>query len=167
MTNGPMIDARDRRSLAALALMLIVCFLVAGIGGAVTAPKIDGWYAALAKPWFNPPNWLFGPAWTLLYAMMAIAAWRVWRTDPSLRTNRRALGLFAAQLVFNLAWSIAFFGAESPLAGLLVIVVLELLIISTILAFRRHDIIAVWLLVPYAAWVGFASALNMAIYSLN
>ena len=156
-----------RTSLPALAVFLILCFAAAGIGGAVTAPKIDTWYATLVKPSFNPPNWVFGPVWTLLFGLMAIAAWRVWRTDPKIGANRRALVLFGAQLLFNVGWSIAFFGAENPLAGLLVILVLEALIVMTIRAFLRHDRPAAWMLVPYAAWVGFATLLNLTIYSLN
>jgi tryptophan-rich sensory protein len=164
---GAMVPAWGFRSLRALAVLLVICFLAAAIGGAVTTPKIDGWYATLTKPSFNPPNWIFGPVWTILYAMMAFAAWRVWRTDPAIVANRRALLLFMLQLVFNLAWSTAFFGVENPLAGLVVIVLLEILIVATILAFGKQDKTAAWLLVPYAAWVGFAMLLNIAIYRLN
>ena len=159
--------AWSRRSLIALAVCLALCFGVAAIGGAVTTPQINGWYATLAKPSFNPPDWIFGPVWSLLFAMMAIAAWRVWGADPRMRRNRTALLLFALQLAFNLAWSVAFFGAQSPLSGLVVIVPLEILIVATILAFTRHDRVAALMLVPYAAWVGFAMLLNFTIYSLN
>jgi tryptophan-rich sensory protein len=155
------------RSIAALAALLVLCFAVAAIGGAVTRPSIESWYAGLAKPPFNPPDRVFAPVWTLLYAMMAVAAWRIWLADPRMRSNRRALVLFALQLAFNLAWSVAFFGARSPLAGLVVILVLEGLIAATIAEFHRFDRLAAWLMVPYAAWVAFAIALNVAIYSLN
>ncbi len=155
------------RSVVALIVSLALCFAVAAIGGAVTRPNIDGWYAGLAKPPFNPPDWVFAPVWTLLFAMMAVAAWRVWLADPSMRSNRRALILFALQLAFNLAWSVVFFGAQSPLAGLVVILVLEGLIAATIAAFRPIDRLAAWLMVPYAAWVAFAIVLNLSIYSLN
>lgn len=155
------------RSIAALAVALILCFAVAAIGGAVTRPAIDGWYADLAKPSFNPPDWVFAPVWTVLFAMMAVAAWRIWLAGPQTGSNRRALVLFALQLACNLAWSIAFFGARSPSAGLVVILVLEALIVMTILDFRRIDRLAAWLMVPYAAWVAFAIVLNIAIYSLN
>lgn len=155
------------RSILALAVSLALCFAVAAVGGAVTRPAINGWYAGLAKPPFNPPDWVFAPVWTLLFAMMAVAAWRIGLADPQMRSNRRALVLFALQLAVNLGWSVAFFGARSPLAGLVVILVLEALIVATILEFRHLDRPAAWLMVPYAAWVAFAIVLNVAIYSLN
>ena len=155
------------RSLLVLAMFLVLCFVVAAIGGNVTTPEIGGWYATLAKPSFNPPAWIFGPVWSLLYTMMAFAGWLVWRADPAMRKNRGALLLFLLQLAFNLAWSVAFFGMHSPLFGLFVIVPLEILIIATALAFAKFDRIAAWLLVPYAAWVAFAMLLNIAIYRLN
>lgn len=155
------------RSIVALAGSLVLCFAVAAIGGAVTRPNIDGWYAGIAKPPFNPPDWVFAPVWTLLFAMMAVAAWRIWLADPRMQSNRRALVLFTLQLAFNLAWSVAFFGAGSPLAGLVVIVALEGLIVATIIEFGRIDRLAAWLMVPYAAWVAFAIVLNVSIYNLN
>lgn len=163
----PADSATSWRSLGVLVLFLVICFLAAALGSTVTTPKIDGWYAALAKPPFNPPDWIFAPVWSLLFAMMAVAAWRVWLTDRAIVRNRRALLLFALQLLFNMAWSIVFFGAESPFGGIFVIAILEALIVATILAFRRHDSLAAWLLVPYAAWVAFAMVLNVAIYRLN
>ena len=161
------LPATDRRSLIALGGFLVVCFLVAGLAGAVTNPKIPTWYAGLEKPAFTPPNWLFGPVWALLYAMMAVAAWRVWRTQGEPELRRRALAVFGAQLALNCIWSFAFFGAESPLAGLLVILALEALILWTILLFARLDRTAALLMAPYAAWVAYAAALNLAIHALN
>jgi benzodiazapine receptor len=158
---------RGGRSIAVLAVSLVLCFAVAAIGGAVTSPAIDGWYAGLAKPPFNPPDLVFAPVWSLLYAMMAVAAWRIWLAEPQMRSNRRALFLFALQLALNLGWSVAFFGTRSPLAGLIVILALEAVIVATILEFMRIDRLAAWLMVPYAAWVAFAIVLNVAIYSLN
>jgi benzodiazapine receptor len=159
--------AADRRSLIALGGFLVICTLVAGLASAVTNPKIPTWYAGLTKPAFTPPDWLFGPVWTLLYAMMAIAAWRVWRTQGEPDLRRRALAVFGAQLALNGIWPFAFFGAESPLAGLLVILALEALILWAILLFSRLDRIAALLMAAYAAWVAYAAALNVAILALN
>lgn len=161
------LPASGRRSLIALAGFLVICFLVAALASAVTNPKIPGWYGTLEKPAFTPPDWVFGPVWTLLYAMMAVAAWRVWRTEGMPGPRRRALSVFGAQLALNGAWSFAFFGAESPLAGLIVILALEALILWTILLFARLDRLAAILLAPYAAWVAYAAALNLAILHLN
>jgi tryptophan-rich sensory protein len=126
------------------------------------------WYASLAKPDWTPPTWVFGPAWTILYAMMALAAWRLWRrrhTRP--RESRRALALFAVQLALNLAWTPVFFGMQRPDLALAVILLLWAAIAATIVAAWRACRTAAALLVPYLAWVTFATALNMAIWRLN
>jgi tryptophan-rich sensory protein len=139
--------------------------VVAAVGSWITLPKIPTWYAGLAKPAFTPPNAVFGPAWTTLYGLMAVAAWRV-SLAPALE-RRRALALFVAQLVVNALWSPAFFGLEAPRLGLAVILVLVVLVATTLFAFWRIDRLAGWLLVPYLAWVGYACALNAAIVALN
>lgn len=138
--------------------------LVVGGGlliGAVTAP--GPWYETLAKPSFNPPGWLFGPVWTVLYVLIAIAGWRVWQRERS----GRAMTLWWVQLVLNFLWSPVFFALHA--VGLALVVVLALL--ATILAFiaaaRHVDRISAWLFVPYAAWVAFASLLNGAIWTMN
>ncbi len=125
------------------------------------------WYPTLVKPSFNPPNWAFPVAWTLLFALMGSAFWRVLRAPEG--TPWRALGLklFVAQLVVNVAWSTAFFGARSPLLGMLVIVPFWALICANALVFRRVDRAAALLLVPYLAWVAFAAVLNAAILQMN
>ncbi|MGQ0581664.1 MAG: TspO/MBR family protein [Reyranella sp.] len=152
--------------IAALVLFVGLCLGIGALGAAVTATSVKTWYAALAKPSFNPPNAVFGPVWTVLYVLMAIAAWRVWRTADR-DTARGPLTLFALQLAINLGWSVTFFGLERIGPAVAVVVVLELAVVATALAFRPIDRIAAWLLVPYVAWVGFATILNIAIWRLN
>jgi tryptophan-rich sensory protein len=165
-----MIDTMDHRtglpSIGALILCLAICFGAAAIGSWLTFPEISTWYAGLNKPAFNPPNSVFGPVWTVLYALMAVAMWRVW-THGGGAERRYAATLFAVQLLLNVGWSAAFFAAHSPVAGLAVIVLLLVAIAFTIDAFHRIDRLAAWLLIPYAAWVTFATALNAAIVMLN
>lgn len=161
------IPAVDRRSVVALLGFLLLCFGVAALASAVTQPAIGSWYAGLDKPAFTPPNWVFGPAWSILYVLMAVAAWRVWRTTREAKLRRRAHAAFATQLGLNLAWSFAFFGAKSPIAGLVVIVALEIAILITAFLFAKLDWAAAWLLAPYAAWVGYAFALNLGVVVLN
>ena len=154
------------RRIAALVVFVGLCLAVGALGGWVTAGSVKDWYPTLHKPLFNPPNCLFGPVWTVLYAMMGVAAWRVWCKAWGNRA-RRPLALFALQLALNLGWSVAFFGLERLGPSVAVILVLELAVVATALAFRPIDRIAAWLLVPYVAWVGFATILNIAIWRLN
>lgn len=151
--------------LAALAAFVGLCLVVGAVGGAVTATSVGTWYAGLAKPGFNPPNGVFGPVWTALYVMMAVAAWRVWRAGAPVRG--RALGLWGAQLALNLAWSCLFFGLRAPGPALAEIAVLWAAIAATMLAFRRLDRFAAWLMAPYLAWVSFAAVLNYEVWRLN
>jgi tryptophan-rich sensory protein len=146
-----------------LLIALAACLGVGGIGGWLTSSSVDSWYPTLVRPAWTPPGWLFGPVWTALYAAMAVSAWLAWRAGAP----RRALGLFAAQLACNLAWSALFFGLRSPLAGLIDIVLLLGLIAATAVAFARSSRPAALLLVPYGLWVAFATALNAAIWALN
>jgi tryptophan-rich sensory protein len=161
------ISADDRRSVFALVGFLGLCFGVAALGSAVTLPAVRDWYPTLAKPGFTPPNWLFGPVWTVLYAAMAVAAWRAWRTKGSEAVRRLALRAFALQLGLNLAWSFAFFGAKSLVVGLIIILLLEAAILWTTALFARLDRLAAWLMAPYAAWVAYAAVLNISILRLN
>ena len=150
---------------AALAVLPI---LAAGLAGqAATFPNLAPWYAGLAKPSFNPPNWLFGPAWGTLYVLMAVAAWRMLGPPPGTPGRRQALTLFYLQLALNAAWSWMFFALHNPLLGLVNILPQLLVIVLTIDRFRRLDRIAALCLVPLAAWVAFASTLNFAIWRLN
>jgi tryptophan-rich sensory protein len=148
--------------LVVLVIALAGCFAAAGIGGLVTSRSLRGWYAGLAKPSWNPPNWVFGPVWTVLYAAMGVAAWLVWRVRDE-HDVRIALVWFGVQLIVNVAWSVAFFGLRSPAAGLVVIVLLWWAIAGTIASFASVSLLAAGMLVPYLAWVTFATVLNGAI----
>lgn len=149
-----------------LVLFLVLCLGIGALGAAVTASSVKTWYVDLNKPPFTPPNEVFGPVWTVLYVMMGIAAWRVWRAVDR-ETAQGPLTLFALQLALNLGWSVAFFGLERTGSAVAVILVLELAVVSTALAFRPIDRLAALLMVPYALWVGFATVLNIAIWRLN
>lgn len=148
-----------------LAISVVVCFAAAGFGSLFTAPAIGGWYAGINKPSWTPPNWLFGPVWSALYLMMAVAAWLVWRETGL--TRGAALKLFAAQLLLNALWSYLFFGLKRPGFAFAEIVLLWVAILATTLAFRRVTPAAAWLMVPYFLWVTFAAALNFQIWRLN
>jgi len=154
------------RSLIRLVISLALCFGAAALGSWMTYPNIASWFVGLNKPFFSPPNWLFAPVWTVLYAMMAIAFWRVWTLGRGTALEVAALA-FAIQLVLNVAWSGAFFGLHMPWLALIDIIALILAIIATMGAFSRIDGLASWMLIPYLAWVSFASVLNAAIWWLN
>ena len=150
-----------------LAGSIVLCMLAGFIGSFFTTPRIPGWYAGLEKPSFNPPAWLFGPVWTALYILMGIALFLVWRKGLAARGVRIALLVFLVQLVLNALWSFAFFGAQSPLAGLIVIIALWGTIAATIALFAPLSRGAAVLLAPYILWVSFAAILNASIYFLN
>lgn len=152
-----------------LLLFAIAVVASAGlIGNLATIPNIPVWYAGLNKPGFTPPNWVFGPVWSLLYAMMVLAFWRVLlRRSRWTTAGWRVVGVFLLQMALNAFWSVAFFGMHNPLLGLVVVIALELMIVATIITFKPIDRMAAWLLAPYAVWVGYATALNAAIVGLN
>lgn len=154
------------RDLIALAGFIVLCFGVAAAGGAATASSVGSWYAGLVKPSFNPPDWVFGPVWTALYLMIAVAGWRVWRRRDQ-PGARAALTAWGVQLALNLGWSFVFFGARLIGAALVEIVVLLAAIVVTAVLSWRIDRVAGGLLVPYIAWVGFATLLNAALWRLN
>lgn len=149
-----------------LFLSLAIVLGAAGVGSWVTFPAIGGWYAGLDKPFFSPPNWLFGPVWSVLYLMMAAAVYLVWTAETT-RPKRLPLTLFWCQLVLNVAWSAVFFGLQQPWAAVGVIVALWLMIAATIAAFWPVKRIAAYLLMPYFAWVAFATGLNISVAMLN
>jgi benzodiazapine receptor len=146
-------------------MAFIIAALLVGAAGAIFAdPAIPTWYAGLAKPSFNPPNWLFAPAWTTLYVVMGVAAWRVWRVTG---LNSPALFCWMMQLTLNFLWSFLFFSQHLILGALVDIGLLWLLILATTILFWGKDRIAGLLFLPYLAWVSFATALNFAIWQLN
>ncbi|MCS6864843.1 MAG: TspO/MBR family protein [Gemmataceae bacterium] len=146
-----------------LAVWLGLCYAAMAFGGIFGA---DAWYAALRKPTWTPPNWVFPVVWPVLYTLMGIAAWLVWRKS-GFAGAPWALGLFLAQLTFNAAWSYLFFGLHRMDLALVDITALWLLIAATIVTFRRHSVYAAALLVPYFLWVSFAAALNEMILIMN
>jgi len=158
----------NRTDFLRLAACLLICQAAGAIGSVFTAQSLGVWYASLAKPSFNPPGWVFGPVWTTLYTLMGISAWLVWRrgslADPPVRN---ALFLFLVQLFLNALWSFLFFGLRSPLLALADILGLLIAILATIAAFKPISPISAWLMVPYLAWVSFATILNAAIWKLN
>jgi tryptophan-rich sensory protein len=149
-----------------LAVIVIICFGAAGLGGLVTAPNIPNWYADLAKPTWNPPDWIFGPVWSCLYLMMAVSAWLVWRQGGFVEA-KLPLVLFAVQLGLNSLWSILFFGLHSPGLAVIEIILLWIAILATLVTFWKRSTWAGGLLVPYLAWVSFAAVLNVAIWRMN
>ncbi len=149
-----------------LGLFLLLAFLAAGIGAYATSTSVDTWYVTLRKPAWNPPGWVFGPVWTLLYIAMAVAAWRVWRIG-SAQGARTTFRLYGSQLALNALWSIFFFGLRSPLLALIDVAVLWLILIRILARFRDVDRLATLLWSAYVLWVSFAFLLNAAIWELN
>lgn len=153
------------------ALSFIVAVLipeaVGALSGWATRSGVRTWYVDLEKPAFTPPSWVFAPAWITLYFLMGVASWLVWRQGADRPEVRAALGLYAAQLVLNGLWSLLFFGARRPGIALVEIVVLFVLIVATTWRFFPLSRAAGWLMVPYAAWVAFATALNAGIWWMN
>jgi tryptophan-rich sensory protein len=152
--------------LIGLAFFVALCLGIGALGAAVVATSVDTWYAELAKPAFTPPDGVFGPVWALLYVLMAIAAWRVWRSADR-DTRRGPLTLFVLQLALTLGWTVVFFGLQKIGAALATIVVLDVGVVVTTLAFRSLDRWSGLLMLPYLAWVAFATVLNIAIWRLN
>jgi len=150
-----------------LVIAILVCELAGVIGALFTRPSIQVWYAGLAKPSFNPPNWVFGPVWATLYALMGIAAWLIYEKRAKGADVRRLLGIFVAQLIVNVLWSIMFFGAHQILPAFVIIVALWVLIAAAIGLFAKISRPAALLLVPYILWVSFAAVLNASLYALN
>lgn len=150
---------------------LVICIAIplgiGAIGGLATASEIGTWYTTLNKPPYNPPGWLFGPVWTILYLFMGVASYLVWQARHQARAFLPATAVYLAQLVFNLAWTFLFFYFHSPGLALIDILILLLLIIINALLFYRIHKAAGWLFVPYILWVSFASFLNYSIFKLN
>jgi translocator protein len=149
-------------------LPVVFCLGVGYFSGTVTRSSITTWYPTLVKPSFNPPNWIFAPVWTLLYAMMGIAAGLVWnKIHAQNEVVKKALSFFMLQLALNAIWSFLFFGINNILLALIEIVLLWLIIYETYLQFKKIDKIAGYLFIPYLSWVAFAAILNASIWWLN
>lgn len=142
-------------------------FLAAAIGSYFTMPAVATWYQDITKPWFSPPNWLFGPVWTALFFLMGLALFFVWTNVKKDRERNVAVALFMMQLILNAFWSVFFFGLGNFLAAFVEIIILWVFIALTIIAFKRVSKRAAWLLLPYLLWVSFATILNFSIYLLN
>jgi tryptophan-rich sensory protein len=168
----PYLDGKVRLSHAgALGIALALPFLAAAIGGAATQRSRSGWYRRLKKPEWNPPDWLFGPVWTVLYALMGFASWLVWRRGQTAGTRKGevkgALLIYGVHLIFNALWSVLFFGLRRLDWALVELVVLWGLILTTLVRFYRIRPLAGWLLIPYQLWTTFATLLNAMLWRLN
>jgi len=152
-------------------LLLVLCIalpLIIGIiGSVVTLGSLPGWYAGLNKPPCTPPAWLFGPVWTVLYILMGVSLFLILRNGTNVPFVWQGVTLFAAQLAFNLLWSIVFFGWHAIAAALAVLLLLIVFIAATLWTFRRISVTAAWLLVPYIAWCCIATVLNASLMLLN
>jgi tryptophan-rich sensory protein len=164
ISNPPVaVSENPRPAWPDLAVWVLICFAAPALG---YSPSTGGWYAQLQKPAWNPPAWIFGPVWTVLYVLMAVAAWSVWRRGGC-REQRLALGLFLGQLALNALWTPLFFGLHRPDLALVDLVLLWFLLAATIAAFARVRRSAAALLLPYLAWSSFAAFLNHTLWQLN
>jgi translocator protein len=155
------------KNIFSLLCCITICLAVGGLAGYATSSSVTTWYVTLNKPFFNPPNWLFGPVWTVLYCMMGIALWAIWRPTHDILLQRLALALFFVQLTLNFLWSFLFFSLQSPLLALVDIVLLLIFLVPTMLVSQKIAPKTIWLFLPYFAWVCFATLLNASIWLLN
>lgn len=158
---------KRKTDLVSLIGWILVCELVGILGSTVTISAIPTWYATLTKPSFAPPNWIFGPVWILLYALMGIAAYRISRLGMKTPAVRGAMALFAGQLFLNFIWSFIFFGARNIPLAFADIAALWVILIITVIVFDRLDKWAAYLMLPYLFWVSFATVLNYSLWILN
>ena len=150
-----------------LIVSIITCQLAGILGSVFTTSSVSTWYPTLVKPFFTPPSWVFAPVWTALYLLMGISLYLLWDSAADGRNRRDALFFFWGQLILNVLWSAAFFGLQSPVIGLVVIIVLWLFIVALIMTSYRVSRLAAYLLIPYILWVTYAGILNVAIVGLN
>ncbi|PIY93631.1 MAG: TspO protein [Candidatus Magasanikbacteria bacterium CG_4_10_14_0_8_um_filter_32_14] len=152
-----------------LIISVVVCQLAGVVGSVFTFSSISNWYVYLNKPSFNPPNWIFGPVWTVLFLLMGISLYIIWNNKAILQKNkkREAINIFVFQLFLNVLWTLLFFGLKSPALAFFEITVLWMTIFITIFKFKKFSSLAAWLLIPYLLWVSFASVLNFALWALN
>jgi translocator protein len=148
-------------------ISITIPLVIGATAGFFTSSAIKGWYTTIVKPSFNPPNYLFGPVWTVLYILMGIACYIIWNSNTKAAFKKSALLVYAIQLALNFSWSIFFFYLENPVAAFVVIILMLIMIATTIFWFKKISVTAAWLLVPYICWVSFATALNFAIWQLN
>ncbi|MDB5203459.1 MAG: tryptophan-rich sensory protein [Ferruginibacter sp.] len=150
-----------------LIISVAIPLIVGGVASFFTMSSVKTWFVTLNKPFFNPPSWLFAPVWTMLYILMGIACYLVWKSVAPQKIKRQALTIYGIQLLLNFLWSFIFFYAKQPGWAVADIVLLLAAIITCIVYFRKISASAAWLLVPYLCWVCFATALNTAIWQLN
>ncbi len=151
-----------------ISAVVVTCLAVGYFSGMVTRSAITTWYPTLVKPSFNPPNWVFAPVWSMLYAMMGVAAGLVWnRIEQEAAAVKSALIFFAIQLALNALWSFLFFGLKNPMLAGIEIIILWLMIYETYAQFSKINKIAGYLFIPYLLWVSFAMVLNGSIWWLN
>lgn len=163
-SNGP--GGFDRGDVPGLLVAIVATNLAGIIPAILTAGRVADWYPTLSAPPLTPPSWVFGPVWTVLFAMLGVAAYLVYRErDHELRAF--AMGFFGVQLALNMSWSLVFFGMQAPAAALVVIVALLVAIVATIVTFDKVDRRAALLMAPYLAWVAFATYLNAGFWLLN
>lgn len=160
-------DKIKMRDIFTFLICISLCLAAGGLGSLFTAPAIPTWYEGLQKPSFNPPNWLFAPVWTVLYILMGISLFLIWRKDGKNSKSKAAKIVFSVQLVLNTLWSILFFGLKIPLLAFIEILILWIAILVTIFLFYPKSKLASFLLIPYILWVSFASFLNGIIMILN
>ncbi len=157
----------ELKSILKLVAFIFVCELAGAVGSVFTSSSIETWYAGLAKPALNPPNWVFAPVWTILFALMGVAAFLVFEKGADRKEVKESLGIFAVQLSLNMLWSFLFFGLHSLAGAFIEIIFLWFAIIATTISFAKISKQAAWLMVPYILWVSFAGYLNLAIWLIN
>ena len=156
-------ESKNTNKIWKFVISILVPFIASGIGGLFTASSVSTWYVELVKPSFNPPSWVFGPVWTILYLLMGISLYLVWIK----KYDQNAFTFFGIQLVLNALWSVLFFGMRNPLFAFIEIIFLWVAILITIIYFYKIKKISAYLLFPYLLWVSFAMILNFSIVYLN
>jgi translocator protein len=160
-------ESKKRFKVWPFVISLLITLSIGTVAGFVTTPQISNWYANLNKPSFNLPDWIFGPVWTVLYILIAIAAYLIWEKRNNRALFFHARTIYFIQLLLNFSWSIVFFGLHQILQALIIIGLLFISIMINIVVFKRMSKAAAWLLAPYLLWVAFASLLNFNIFILN
>lgn len=149
-----------------LIISILIPLIIGFAGSFFTASSVDSWYATINKPSFNPPGWIFAPVWTTLYILIGLSFYLVWRNNFG-EARKKVISIYFMQLIFNLLWSVLFFGLKSPLLGFIDIILLLIFIIANTIIFYKISKTAGYLLIPYLLWVSFASILNFSIFLLN